>query len=150
MRATVLIGGSRWGQGLDAKAGKAISAAVDLWALEQQANHLRSFREQGHERRGGPSWADLTTKYQQRKLRLGYSGMPLIKTGALRNSQAHKVERLGPFRWRVRFGAMPDYGKYHQEGKGRMYRPYAFVTESDMERLRTGISTQLARSFGRG
>lgn len=145
--------GSAYRRGVkDVERGIARLSEVLKRQAEILANKNRAaFFTFGHKLRGGTSWRPLKPSTLRTHRRMGWSGMPLLASGRLRNSIKGVV--VGPTRkgrqlnFTVRVVAGAFYGRFHATGyinvlTGRRVpaRPPVQFTRSDIAELEAAIA----------
>lgn len=102
-------------------------------AMKQGAVMMLRSVDQNFRQSGRPiPWKPLKFATLKRKLRQGYSPLPLTRTGALRRSITQKT-----FRQKFQLGTSIKYGAVHQFGGGNNIpaRPYLVFQRQDVKRI---------------
>jgi phage virion morphogenesis protein len=120
-------------QDVQAYLGKTVARAKDLDPpLKKGGNIMLRSIDQNFKVAGRPKmWKPLSTAYGVRKLKSGYSPLPLTRTGQLRRSITFRVRGR-----KLSVGTSVPYAPYHQFGTRRMpSRPYLIFQNEDIRRI---------------
>lgn len=115
------VGGRLQGAGLST-ALDGISKTVNVWGALQVRRIVEAFRQQGHESRGGPRWANWSPAYAKNRAKHGRTNV-LVNTGILRNSIVYRQETSAARgKINVTIGTNIRYAKFLDEGVARKSR----------------------------
>lgn len=121
---------------LDKSKRKAFDLSVPLrkGGLDMLLSIDRNFRSGGR-----PAWKPLSPAYLRWKLRNRYSPLPLIRTGALKQSITYRVTRN-----KLSIGTSIPYAGYHQFGTRTIpKRKFLLFQKEDIEGLNNLIAKHM-------
>ena len=123
--------------------GKTVARAKDLRApLMKGGNVMLRSVDQNFKSAGRPNmWKPLSRVYGIRKIKQGYSPLPLTKTGQLRRSITFRVAQK-----KLSIGTSVPYARYHQFGTRSLpSRPYLVFQREDLRRIETLIVQHIVK-----
>lgn len=158
-KANYALGAKRAGASIKAKQLEGSLARVksiaSQWAGILEQRQKAAFFASGHGLRGGSTWSPLKPSTLRKHRREGWSPLPLMASGKLRNSikgtsSAKKVGKRGTT-YTIKVIAGEFYGRFHATGymnalTGRPVpaRPPIEFTSKDLSDLASAMATALA------
>ena len=99
----------------------------------------RNFEDEGRPKK----WAGLSPAYKKARYEKGYDGKILQETGKLLQSINPKATNDS-----VTVGTAIEYAVFHQDGKGRMHRPFLMFQKEDVQDIKETLTDYIMKRTG--